>query len=302
VFSEAAQVNRRPENVSLVLGGGGARGHAHIGVIRALEERNLSVRSIAGTSMGAVIGGIYAANELDTYIRWVTQLRKTDVVRLLDFSFSKTSLFKGERIIEVLKDLIGDRQIENLPVGFTAVATAIEEQREVWLNKGSLFNAINASIAVPGVFSPVTIDGRLLVDGGLVNPIPIAPTLNDATDITIAVNLSGTTEHYRPVEKASTRKPGKEDEGYRAAIGRFVSSLLENETDAGGPPGAVDLLLQSFEVMQGSIARLKLAAYAPDIVVDVPRDSCSFFEFHRATEMVELGYRNAVVALENADL
>ncbi len=295
-------MNRRPESVSLVLGGGGARGHAHIGVIRALEERNLRVRSIAGTSMGAVIGGIYAADELDTYMRWVMQLRKTDVVRLLDFSFTRTSLFKGERIIEVLKDLIGDRQIENLPVRFTAVATAIEEQREVWLNKGSLFNAIKASIAVPGVFSPVTIDGRLLVDGGLVNPIPIAPTLNDATDITIAVNLSGTTEHYRPVEKDSANKPRKEDEGYRAAIGRFVSGLLENETDAGGPPGAVDLLLQSFEVMQGSIARLKLAAYAPDIVVDVPRDSCSFFEFHRAEEMVDLGYRNAIAALENAEL
>jgi NTE family protein len=295
-------VNRRPESVSLVLGSGGARGLAHIGVIRALEERDLRVRRIAGTSIGAVIGGIYAAEELDTYVRWVTQLRKADMVRLLDFSFTRTSLFKGERIIGVLKDLIGDRQIENLPVGFTAVATAIEEQREVWLNKGSLFNAINASIAVPGIFSPVTIDGRLLVDGGLVNPVPIAPTLNDATDITIAVNLGGTTEHYRPVEKASAHKPEKEDEGYRAAIGRFVSSLRENETDAEGPPGVVELLLQSFDVMQGSIARLKLAAYAPDIVVDVPRDSCSFFEFHRASEMVDLGYRNAIAALENAEL
>lgn len=295
-------MSRRPESVSLVLGGGGARGHAHIGVIRALEERNLTVRSIAGTSMGAVIGGIYAAKELDTYIKWVMQLRKTDVVRLLDFSFTRTSLFKGERIIEVLKDLIGDRQIENLPVGFTAVATAIDEQREVWLNKGSLFTAIKASIAVPGVFSPVTIDGRLLVDGGLVNPIPIAPTLNDATDITIAVNLSGTTEHYRPVDKSPASRPEKEDEGYRAAIGRFVSSLLESESDADRPPGAVDLLIQSLEMMQGSIARLKLAAYAPDIVVDVPRDACSFFEFHRAAEMMDLGYRNANAALENAEL
>jgi NTE family protein len=295
-------VKRRPESVSLVLGSGGARGLAHIGVIRALEERNLRVHSIAGTSMGAVIGGIYAADELETYIRWVTQLRKTDIVRLLDFSFTRTSLFKGERIIEVLKDLIGDRQIENLRVGFTAVATAIVEQREVWLNKGSLFNAINASIAVPGIFSPVTIDGRLLVDGGLINPVPIAPTLNDATDITVAVNLGGTTEHYRPVEKVSGHKREKQDEGYRAAIGRFVSSLRENETDADEPPGVVDLLLQSFDVMQGSIARLKLAAYAPDIVVEVPRDSCSFFEFHRAEEMVGLGYRNAIAALKNAEL
>lgn len=295
-------MNRRPETVSLVLGSGGARGHAHIGVIRALEERNLTVRSIAGTSMGAVIGGIYAAGKLDTYVRWAIQLRKTDVVRLLDFSFTRTALFKGERIIEVLKDLIGDRKIEDLPVGFTAVATAIEEQREVWLNKGSLFTAIKASIAVPGVFSPVTIDDRLLVDGGLVNPIPMAPTLNDATDITIAVNLAATTEHYRPAEKESAGKPAKDDDGYRAAIGRFVSGLLESGSDADQTPGAMDLLTQSFEVMQGSIARLKLAAYAPDIVVDVPRDACSFFDFHLAEEMADLGYRNAVAALDNAEL
>ena len=108
-------MNRRPETVSLVLGSGGARGHAHIGVIRALEERNLTVRSIAGTSMGALIGGIYASGKLDTYVRWAIQLRKTDVVRLLDFSFTRTALFKGERIIEVLKDLIGDRKIADLP-------------------------------------------------------------------------------------------------------------------------------------------------------------------------------------------
>jgi NTE family protein len=230
------------------------------------------------------------------------QLRKTDVVRLLDFSFTRTSLFKGERIIDVLKDLIGDRKIEDLPVAFTAVATAIEEQREVWLNKGSLFTAIKASIAVPGVFSPVTIDDRLLVDGGLVNPIPMAPTLNDATDITIAVNLAGTTEHYRPEGKETAGKPAQEDEGYRAAIGRFVSGLLETNSDSDQPPGAMDLLTQSFEVMQGSIARLKLAAYAPDIVIDVPRDACSFFEFHRAEEMADLGFRKAVAALENAEL
>ncbi|HEX9852145.1 MAG TPA: patatin-like phospholipase family protein [Woeseiaceae bacterium] len=295
-------MSRKPGSVSLVLGSGGARGHAHIGVIRALEERKLEVRSIAGTSMGAVIGGIYAAEELDTYIRWAKQLRKGDVVRLLDFSFTRTSLFKGDRIIQVLKDLIGDRRIEDLPVGFTAVATAIEERREVWLNKGSLFDAIKASIAVPGVFSPVTIDGRLLVDGGLINPIPIAPTLNDATDITIAVNLSGEREHYRPVEKKDAGKPESEDEGYRTAIARFISGLRDNDSGAGEQPGAMDLLTQSFDVMQGSIARLKLAAYAPDIVVDVPRDACSFFEFHRADEMADLGYRNTIAALDNAEL
>lgn len=295
-------MSKETKSVSLVLGSGGARGHAHIGVIRAIEERGLTIRSIAGTSMGAVIGGIYAAEELDTYIEWVKRLRKSDVVKLLDFSFNWTSLFKGERIIDVLKDLIGDRQIEDLPLSFTAIATAVEEQREVWLNSGSLFTAIKASTAVPGVFSPVTIGGRLLVDGGLINPIPIAPTLNDATDVTIAVNLSGMTEHYRPLEDLNKKKPQPRDDSYTAAIGRFVSGFLEDDEDADEEPGAVDLLTQSIDVMQGSIARFKLAAYAPDIVIEVPRDACTFFEFHRAEEMAELGYRDAVSALDNAGL
>jgi NTE family protein len=295
-------MTRKSDSISLVLGSGGARGHAHIGVIRALEEKKLTISSIAGTSMGAVIGGIYAANELDTYIKWAMQLHRSDVVKLLDFSFTWTSLFKGERIIDVLRDLIGDRQIEELPIAFTAVATAIEEQREVWLNKGSLFTAIKASTAVPGVFSPVTIDGRLLVDGGLVNPIPIAPTMNDATDMTIAVSLSSTAEHYMPVEKKKETKPQVNDESYRAAIGRFIGGLLENNDSDQKKPDAMDLLTQSIDVMQGSIARLKLAAYAPDIVVHIPRDACSFFEFHRAEEMADLGYRKTVAALQTANI
>jgi NTE family protein len=146
------------------------------------------------------------------------------------------------------------------------------------------------------------IDGRMLVDGGLVNPIPIAPTLNDSTDITIAVNLSGITEHYHSAEKKRAKKEASDDESSRAAIARFVSGLFEGDDDAEEKPGAVDLLTQSIDVMQGSIARLKLAAYAPDIVIDVPRDACSFFEFHRAEEMSDLGYQCTIAALDSAGL
>ncbi len=292
------------KEISLVLGSGGARGLAHIGVIRALEEKSLRIRNIAGTSMGALIGGIYAADELDTFSKWVQQLERGDVIRLLDLSFSMTALFKGDRVIEVLKELIGDSRIEDLPIGFTAVATALREQREVWLNKGSLFDAIRASIAVPGVFTPATVAGQLLVDGGLVNPIPIAPTLNDATDLTIAVNLSGVSGHYHPQEEAQPARRDKVARGYRAAISQFVSGLLEDDDDEDGQgaPGFGDLLTQSFDVMQGSIARLKLAAYMPDIVIDVPRDACTFFEFYRADEMEELGYRKAREVLANYGL
>jgi NTE family protein len=290
------------KTISLVLGSGGGRGHAHIGVIRALEERELGILNIAGTSMGAVIGGIYAADKLDTYVDWAYSLDKSDVVKLLDFSFTWTSLFKGERIIEVLKELVGDRQIEELDRGFTAVATALEEQREVWLNKGSLFNAIRASTAVPGVFAPVNRHGRTLVDGGLVNPIPIAPTLNDTTDLTIAVNLSGSKEDYIPSDEKCQSKTSRSDDTYREKISSFVNGLLESDNSELATPDAADLLVKSIDVMQGAIARLKLAAYAPDLVIEIPRNACSFFEFYRAEEMAELGYERTCKALDEFGL
>lgn len=291
------------KTISLVLGSGGARGHAHIGVIRAIEERDLAIFNISGTSMGAVIGGIYAAEKLQTYTEWAYQLDKGDVVKLLDFSFTWTSIFKGERIIEVLKELVGDRRIEDLDKGFTAVATALKEQREVWLNSGSLFRAIRASTAVPGVFAPVELKGRTLVDGGLVNPIPIAPTLNDSTDLTVAVNLSGVeSDHAQSSKKqVATPKP-QPDDSYREKITAFISTILDSDDSEPTSPDAADLLVKSIDVMQGAIARLKLAAYAPDLVVNIPRDACSFFEFHRAEEMADLGYERTCKALDDLGL
>ena len=294
-------MNRRHKSVSLVLGSGGARGHAHIGVIRAIEEHGLEVSNIAGTSMGSVIGGIYAAGELDTYIEWARRLQKKDVVKLLDLSFSRVSIFKGERIFEVLKDLIGDCAIEDLDRGFTAVATAIEEQREVWLTEGSLFQAIRASTAVPGVFSPVEVAGRMLVDGGLVNPIPIAPTLRDTTDLTIAVNLNSVAETYAPASNNPVRDD-EEAEGYREKIQQFLNDIISSDDTADATPDGTDLLIKSVDVMQGAIARLKLAAYTPDRVIEIPRDACTFFEFDRASEMAELGYKQTCKVLGDLDI
>jgi NTE family protein len=295
-------MSSKRSSISLVLGSGGARGHAHIGVIRALEERDLRIRNIAGSSMGALVGGIYAAGQLDTYTDWATQLERTDVVRLLDFAFSRKSIFKGERIFEVLREMIGDRQIEDLDRGFTAVATALEEQREVWLNEGSLFRAMRASSAVPGVFAPVMLDGRMLVDGGLVNPIPIAPTLNDATDLTIAVNLNAMATGYQAPRKASRESRPLPKQDYREKISYFISEFFSRDDEKESSPDAADLLTRSIDVMQGAIARLKLAAYAPDKVIEIPREACSFFEFHRAGEMAELGYERTCQALDELQL
>jgi NTE family protein len=295
-------MNDEQKKVSLVLGSGGARGYAHIGVIRAIDERGLRICNIAGTSMGAVVGGIYAAGHLDTYTEWANRLEKKDVVRLLDLSFTWKSIFKGERIFEVLKELIGDRQIEELDRGFVAVATALEEQREVWLNKGSLFQAIRASSAVPGVFTPVELEGRTLVDGGLVNPIPIAPTLNDTTDFTIAVNLNALDEPTRRVWKRETRPPEDRDDGYREKIRQFVSEHLALDGESEEETNVSEILSKSIDVMQGAIARMKLATYAPDKVINIPRHACSFFEFDRAEEMAELGYDTTRRALNDMSL
>lgn len=294
------------KSVSLVLGSGGARGHAHIGAIHALEERGFDVRHIAGTSMGAVIGGIYATGKLNVYNDWALRLKRNDVMRLLDFSFTWTSVFKGERIFDVLAELVGGGKIEELERGFTAVATDLLDQREVWIDRGPLFPAIRASSAVPGAFSPVRRGNRILVDGGLVNPIPIAPTLSDGTDLTIAVNLNDNSETYRAPEQVSKGQGNDESQDrYGRAITRFVSNLLEDdegEDAEASDPDFRDILTRSFDVMQGSIARMKLAAYSPDIVVKIPRDACTFFEFYRAQEMADLGYRKTTEALDSAGL
>ena len=290
---------QKPKTVSLVLGSGGARGHAHIGVIRALHELGFEVRNISGCSMGSVIGGIYAADELETYTDWAFQLTRGDVVKLLDFSFSLRSIFKGERIFDVLRELVGDRKIEDLGKRFTAVATSLDDEEEVWLNSGSLFTAMRSSTAVPGVFSPVQLNGHTLVDGGLVNPLPIAPTLNDSTDLTIAVNLAGIDEEYTPRDAVDEKE--LEKNSYREKIADFLGKLREGDESGSAESDfdAADLIVKSIDIMQGAIARFKLAAYAPDKTIDIPRTACSFFEFHRAEEMADLGYEKARKVLES---
>lgn len=288
------------KRISLVLGSGGARGLAHIGVIRCLEERGYDIRCIAGSSMGALVGGIYAAGRLDTYAEWVQQLERGDVLRLLDWSFSRASLFKGERIIGVLEDLIGSRNIEDLPIRFTAVAADLMNEREVWLKHGPLFDAIRASIAIPAVFAPVEHDGRLLVDGSLVNPVPIAPTLNDDTELTVAVLLNGPPDDSIADGAAEPVRVEPPSGGYRAAIGRFLESIFESDPDPAPErePTALDLIMRSMDAMQAQIGRLKLAAYSPDVIIEIPRNACGFFDFHRAREMIACGRRRAAVGLD----
>jgi NTE family protein len=289
------------QRISLVLGSGGARGLAHIGVIQCLEARGFQISYIAGCSIGALVGGIYAAGKLDVYADWVRALQKRDVVRLLDWSFRRGALFGGERIITVLRDMVGEQTIESLHIGFTAVATEINDKREVWLSRGPLFEAIRASMAIPLVFAPVERDGLVLVDGGLINPVPIAPTLNDDTGWTIAVDLNGRAEKLETVEPQALVSDRLLPQ-LRARISKFIDDLVPRAASVEPHhPSAVELALRSMDTMQTTIARMKLAAYSPKLVIEIPRNICTFFEFHRAAELIELGYRRTEQALAKED-
>jgi len=294
--------SRNNKSVSLVLGSGGARGLAHIGIIEWLNDNGYDIQSISGSSMGALVGGIYAAGKLDNYRDWVQSLDKTDVVKFLDFSFSSTGLFKGDRIIDNLRKMVGNHLIEDLSIGFTAVATDLERQREVWFTRGPLFDAIRASIAVPTIFTPHKYKGRYLLDGGLLNPVPIAPTFKDMTDLTIAVDLNGPAEGEEgkiltPVTAAS--KAGNERGSYMDRIKEFFEDIQENmgsQMETG--IGLLELVTGSIETMQNAISSIKLATYPPDVLIKVPRDVCAMHEFHKAQKMCELGYRIAGEAMQ----
>lgn len=289
------------KTVSLVLGSGGARGMAHIGVIQCLQDKGYRIQYISGSSIGALVGGIYAAGKLDEYASWVSELDKADVLRLLDWSFARGGIFKGEKIIGVLKELVGDRNIEDMSIGFTAVATDLNSEREIWFNRGPLFDAIRASIAVPMVFEPIVSGERLLVDGGLINPVPIAPTLNNDSRLMIAVDLNTEPEGHlsADVSRLQTQSADTKNE-YRLKLVKFIESMFpaESEKRPDEVPDIFDLMMRSMDAMQTTIARFRQAAYKPDIPINIPRDKCRFFEFYRARELIEFGYQRAGQVLD----
>jgi NTE family protein len=319
--------------VSLVLGSGGARGYAHIGVIEELRAQGYEIRCIAGASMGALVGGVYAAGRLDAYRDWVKPLQRMDVLRLLDWTF-RGGLIKGDRIVDKLRELIGDINIEDLPISYTAVSVDLLAQREVWFSRGSLFDAIRASIAIPAVFRPHRYEGRSLVDGGLLNPVPITPTLRDLTDCTIAVDLNAPAEGFNNdgIKIASesvipdagaeqpqfpedppqlegppsgSQLPALHDDGgaaptYRQRIVEFIDSMMdkrEKKMEAPADPGLLETFARSLDIVQETITRFKLAAQPPDLLIAIPRNACAFYEFHRAEELIELGRERTRAAL-----
>ena len=318
------------KTVALVLGSGGARGYAHIGVIEELTARGYDIACVAGCSMGAVIGGIYAAGKLDEYRQWTESLDYLDVLRLLDVSF-RLGAIRGERVFGRIHQMLGDITIEQLPIPFTAVATDLTNHQEIWFQEGCLHQAMRASAAIPSLFTPVVQGKRILVDGGLLNPLPIVPVVSSHCDLIVAVNLNATNHlHYslpiieRPpairrrveqlVSRLGQRLPSWRRKNDEALL--LDEAMAPDETppptptaapksasgsrlaELSGPASLLELINQSFEVMQTSLAQYKIAGYPPDVLINVPKRVCRFFEFYKAPELIQLGRQIARDSLD----
>ncbi|HNM86343.1 MAG TPA: patatin-like phospholipase family protein, partial [Mycobacterium sp.] len=312
--------------VALALGSGGARGYAHIGVIEELHERGHEIVGIAGSSMGALVGGLEAAGKLDEYTSWASSLTQRAVLRLLDPSLTSAGVLRAEKVLEAVREILGDITVEQLPIPFTSVATDLIAGKSVWLQRGPVDDAIRASIAIPGVITPHVLDGRLLADGGILDPIPMAPIAAANAEMTIAISLGGDDPggHPEPEVRSTAERWNRlwrntsaslldtkaarsllETPSARAWLSRF-STIGDEEAEPVTPESAEHVpKLGSFEVMnrtidiaQSALARHTLAAYPPDLFIEVPRSVCRSLDFHRAAEVIEVGRELAAAALD----
>ncbi len=288
----------------------------------------MEITGIAGTSMGALVGGLYAAGRLTPYAEWVQNLTQRDVWRLLDPTITGPGMVRAEKVLDKVTELVGDTPIEDLALPFTAVATDLTARKEVWFQRGRLDTAIRASIAIPGVMWPVVVDGRLLADGGLMNPVPVVATAAIPADLTVAVSLSDESASGIGATALGVLEdlgnPDDEQSGARpeSDLARSVRSWLESirgqvqdETDpeadavAPGrqlerPPAGLrtrDVLDLSLDTMRTVMGRYRLAGYPPDVLISIPRKSAGSMEFHRAAELITIGEERARAAFDELE-
>ncbi|MET3861955.1 NTE family protein [Dietzia sp. 2505] len=388
--------------VALALGSGGARGYAHIGAIRELESRGHEVVGVAGASMGAVVGSLLAAGELDRFEEWVRGLAQRDVLRLLDVSFAGGGAIRANKIMGVIGEMLDDVRIEDLAIPYTAVATDLRARREVWFTRGPADIAVRASFAIPSIVTPAIVGGRLMIDGGVTNPVPLEPLASVESDLVLAVSLTGRRAGIRgstfqessdPDEPSAVADPKMSKKGGTvtattarlsgrirtaaadvrdADLVRLVAARFGQDTSGADTAGAdsagldapgidptgqgaesdprtgdystpsgsaqpspqveeaveegerevradaqaddrsleslpgtlriFDVVSQSIEAMQSILTGYRMAGNRPDVLVEVPSDSCSAFDFHRAEEMIELGRRLTAEALDREGL
>lgn len=285
--------------IGLALGGGAARGWAHVGVIRALEQAGIHPDLVCGTSVGSLVGAAYAAGELDRFEQWVLGMRIKDVVGFMDVSLAG-GLVKGERVMEFFRRNFVDRPIEQLAMPFAAVATALQTGAEVWLREGSTVEAVRASIALPAFLTPVLRDGVVLVDGGLVNPVPVSLARAMGADTVIAVDLNSDRLGRRLNATAQLETPD-------SAVGEWMRKLQENlrglipahPSDQYRPPSMPDVLFSSIDIMQIRITRSRMAGEPPDFIVSPRLAHLQMLDFHQAKEAIEEGKRAVAAILHN---
>ena len=286
-------VNR--PSIALALGGGAARGFAHIGVMRTLTAHGIIPDIIVGTSIGAVVGGCYAAKQLDGLESWARSLTVRGILGYLDLSLSGSGLIRGSHLASRLEDALDDTLIENLPIRFAAIATELNTGHEVWLTRGRLVDALRASYALPGIFTPARIGGRWLVDGALVNPVPVSAARALDARLVIAVNLNsdifgrGTiiANHGSDASDEPDTEQSK-PQGLRA-IFSGDRSLRRQFLGRRGRPGIPTVMVEAFNVMQDRITRARLAGDPPDVSINPRLGGVGWFDFHRAEEAIAIG-------------
>jgi len=297
-----------PPTIGLALGGGAARGFAHIGVIRTLLANGIVPDVIVGTSIGAVVGGCYAANQLDTLDEWSKTLTTRSILSYLDISLSGSGLINGNNLAARLQEGLKDMTIDELPIRFAAIATEFNTGHEIWLTRGRVADAMRASYSLPGIFPPVRIGGRWLVDGALVNPVPVSAARALGARLVIAVNLNsdlfgrGTiiSSHGPDDEDIAAEAPQPKANGFRNMFSR-EPSLRRQLLGRRGRPGIPTVMVEAFNVMQDRITRARLAGDPPDVLISPRLGSIGWFDFHRAQDAVAIGTEAAERALDGVN-
>jgi len=285
------------QKVALVLSSGGARGTAHIGVIREIIRKGYEISSISGSSMGALVGGIYASGKLDEYESWLCSLSKIDMFNLVDFTLSKKGIIKADKVLKKIQTFIPDQNIEDLPINFAAVTTDLRNNSEVVLTEGSLFEAIRASISIPLVITPAEKNETLFVDGGVLNPVPVNRVFRHEGDILIAVNVNAQIPNQTSISHTSEWRFF--EKRIHGKLNRFQKKLtklitLNNKDHV----GYLNLIGDTTNLMLSQISKLTLEMNPPDLIIEISRHACGTFDFYKAEELIELG---KVASIEGLD-
>ncbi|MCK4661649.1 MAG: patatin-like phospholipase family protein [Bacteroidales bacterium] len=296
-ITKAQEDYKMKQPISLVLSGGGARGIAHIGVIEELEKQGFEIKSISGTSMGALVGAVYSIGKMEEFKNWIYTMDKLEIFKFIDFTFSSQGLVKGDRVFEKMKEFIPDTNIEDLKIHYTATATDITNKKEVVFTKGSIYEAVRASIAIPTVFTPVKIENSLLVDGGVINPVPINHVKRTKGDILIVVHVNADVPVYMP--SISIDEENKRQSKYRTKIEKFQNELNKiNSKTKNEKLGYFKLINKTVGLLTYQISKMMIERYPPDILINVSRESCGIFDFYKAEELVEIGRHEAIESLK----